>query len=153
MSPDWLNKCSHIYLYRKFVSTGNQASWFERHVFKQSFLFQKQSTNEPRHVKSNIMSGRPSKDSDQPRQLRRLIWVLAVCLGHKLSSCWQKDLIRRSWCLGLSETSHGSHRLEKYLDMKGFLEKSLKMKYALKSTGESRWGLEKYLNFTIFCKT
>ena len=28
-------------------------------------------------------------------------------------------------------------RLEKYLDMKGFLEKSLKMKYALKSTGES----------------
>ena len=31
----------------------------------------------------------------------------------------------------------GSHRLEKYLNMKGFLEKSLKMKYALKSTGES----------------
>ena len=27
--------------------------------------------------------------------------------------------------------------LEKYLNMKGFLEKSLKMKYALKSTGES----------------
>ena len=26
---------------------------------------------------------------------------------------------------------------EKYLNMKGFLEKSLKMKYALKSTGES----------------
>ena len=31
----------------------------------------------------------------------------------------------------------GSHRLEKYLNMKGFLEKSLKIKYALKSTGES----------------
>ena len=28
----------------------------------------------------------------------------------------------------------GSHRLEKYLNMKAFLEKSLKMKYALKST-------------------
>ena len=47
----------------------------------------------------------------------------------------------------------GSHRLEKYLNMKGFLEKSLKMKYALKSTGESLKGLEKYLNLTIFCKT
>ena len=29
----------------------------------------------------------------------------------------------------------GSHRLEKYLNMKGFLEKTLKMKHALKSTG------------------
>ena len=47
----------------------------------------------------------------------------------------------------------GSHRLEKYLNMMGLLEKSLKMKYALKSTGESLQGLEKYLNLTIFCKT
>ena len=31
----------------------------------------------------------------------------------------------------------GLHTLKKYLNMKGFLEKSLKMKYALKSTGES----------------
>ena len=31
----------------------------------------------------------------------------------------------------------GSHRLAKYLNMKGFLDKSLKMKYALNSTGES----------------
>ena len=31
----------------------------------------------------------------------------------------------------------GSHRFEKYLNMKGFLEKSLKMKYALQSTGDS----------------
>ena len=31
----------------------------------------------------------------------------------------------------------GSHSPEKFLNMKGFLEKSLKMKYALKSTGES----------------
>ena len=28
------------------------------------------------------------------------------------------------------------HRLEKYLNLEGFLEKSLKMKYALKSTGK-----------------
>ena len=31
----------------------------------------------------------------------------------------------------------GSHRLEKYLNIEGFLEKSLKNKYALKSTGKS----------------
>ena len=43
--------------------------------------------------------------------------------------------------------------LEKYLNMKDFLEKSLKMKYALKSTGESLQSLEKYLKFTVFCKT
>ena len=30
-----------------------------------------------------------------------------------------------------------SHRLEKYFNMKGFLEKSLKMKSALKNAGES----------------
>ena len=28
----------------------------------------------------------------------------------------------------------GSHRLEKYLNLEGFLEKSLKIKFALKST-------------------
>ena len=31
----------------------------------------------------------------------------------------------------------GPQSLEKYLNMKGFLEKSLKIKYVLKSTGES----------------
>ena len=31
--------------------------------------------------------------------------------------------------------SQGSHRLEKYLNLEGFLEKSLKLKSALKSTG------------------
>ena len=30
----------------------------------------------------------------------------------------------------------GSHRLEKYLNLEGFLIKSLKIKYALKSTGK-----------------
>ena len=30
----------------------------------------------------------------------------------------------------------GSHRLEKYLNLEGFFEKSLKIKYALKSTGK-----------------
>ena len=36
------------------------------------------------------------------------------------------------------EYLQGSHRLEKYLNLEGFLEKSLKIKYALKSTGNSR---------------
>ena len=40
----------------------------------------------------------------------------------------------------------GSHRLEKYLNLECFLEKSLKIKYALKSTGKSLRGLEKSLN-------
>ena len=49
--------------------------------------------------------------------------------------------------------TQGSHRLEKYLNLEGFLEKSLKMKSALKSTGKSRKSLEKSLNSTIFCRT
>ena len=47
----------------------------------------------------------------------------------------------------------GSHRLEKYLNLEGFLEKSLKIKFALKSTGISLKSLEKSLNSTIFCRT
>ena len=37
----------------------------------------------------------------------------------------------------------GWHRLEKYLNLESFLEKSLKVKSALKSTGKSLKGLEK----------
>ena len=44
----------------------------------------------------------------------------------------------------------GSHRLEKYLNLEGFLEKSLKIKFALKSTGKSLKNLEKSVNSTIF---
>ena len=47
----------------------------------------------------------------------------------------------------------GSYRLEKYLNSKGLLEKSLNIKSALKSTGKSLGGLEKSLNSTIFCRT
>ena len=43
----------------------------------------------------------------------------------------------------------GSHRLEKYLNLEGFLEKSLKIKSALKSAGKSLKGLEKSLNSSI----
>ena len=46
----------------------------------------------------------------------------------------------------------GLHRLEKYFNLEGFLEKSLKIKYALKSTGKSHKSLEKALNSSIFCR-
>ena len=67
-----------------------------------------------------------------------------------------------TWKRGLScvckliqnlEVYQGSHRLEKYLNLEGFLEKSLKIKYALKRTGKSLIGLEKSLNSSFFCRT
>ena len=44
----------------------------------------------------------------------------------------------------------GSHRLEKYLNLEGFIEKSLKIKSALKCTGNSVKSLEKSLNSIFF---
>ena len=44
----------------------------------------------------------------------------------------------------------GSHLLEKYLNIQDSLEKSLKIKFALKSTRKTLKGLEKALNFTIY---
>ena len=64
-----------------------------------------------------------------------------------------------SYCVGgnyniyVLEVIQGSHRLEKYLNLEGFLEKSLKIKSALKITGKSLKGLERSLNSTIFCRT
>ena len=49
--------------------------------------------------------------------------------------------------------SQGSHRLEKCLNIEGFLEKSLKIKSAFKNTVKSLKRLEKSLNSTIFCRT
>ena len=42
--------------------------------------------------------------------------------------------------------------LEKYLNLQDCLEKSLKIKFALKSTGKILKGLENSLNFTIYRK-
>ena len=47
----------------------------------------------------------------------------------------------------------GLQRLEKYLNLEGFLEKSLKIKSAMKSTGKSLKIFEKSLNSTIFYRT
>ena len=45
--------------------------------------------------------------------------------------------------------TEGSHRLEKYLNILDCLEKSLKIKSALISTGKILKGLEKSLSFTM----
>ena len=45
------------------------------------------------------------------------------------------------------------YRLEMYLNLEGFLEKSSKIKSALKSPGKSLKGFKKSLNSTIFCRT
>ena len=45
------------------------------------------------------------------------------------------------------------HRLEKYMNLEGFLEKSLKIKSALKSTRKSLKSIEKSLNSNILCRT
>ena len=51
-------------------------------------------------------------------------------------------------------TDHtGSHRLEKYLNLEGFFEKSLEIESALKSTGKYLKSLEKFLNSTVFSRT
>ena len=48
----------------------------------------------------------------------------------------------------LSSPIQGSHRLEKYLNLEGFLADSLKIKHALKFTGKSLKCLEKSLNYS-----
>ena len=49
----------------------------------------------------------------------------------------------------IGSMGQGSHRLEKYLNLEGFLEKSLKIKSALKSTGKSLKDFEKSFNSTF----
>ena len=56
-------------------------------------------------------------------------------------------------CFALAVYIQGSHRLEKYLNLEGFLDKSLKIKSALKSNGKSLQILEKSLNSTILGRT
>ena len=51
------------------------------------------------------------------------------------------------------EYYQGSHRLENYMNLEGFFEKSLKIKSALKNTGKSLKSLIKPVSSTIFCRT
>ena len=78
--------------------------------------------------------------------------TLAVDLGLKTptqTSKIFKSLLFVTLLLIVDIIMHqGSHRLEKYLKMKGCLEKYLKTKFALKSAGKLAIGLVKHLNFT-----
>ena len=47
----------------------------------------------------------------------------------------------------------GLHRLERKLNLEGFLEQSFKIKSAFKSPRKSLKSLEKSLNSAIFCRT
>ena len=68
--------------------------------------------------------------------------------GNVISSILQSQIAFYS-----TKPTQGLHMLEKCLNRKSFLEKSLKTKSALKSTGEPLQGIEKSLNFSIFCRT
>ena len=72
-----------------------------------------------------------------------------MSIGFLITSCLSLENSNVDWL----PYSQGSHRLEKYMNLEGFLEKSLKIKSALKSTGKSLKGLEKSLNSSIFCRT
>ena len=52
--------------------------------------------------------------------------------------------------LALPFVDQGSHRPEKYWNIQDRLEKSLNIKFALKSTGKAFKGPEKSLNCTIY---
>ena len=66
------------------------------------------SLNELQHDKTNKMICGPSKDSDQPGHMPRLIWVFAVhFMGRLRTECFfiqaVKTVIRLDGCLGWSE--------------------------------------------------
>ena len=54
------------------------------------------------------------------------------------------SIIQHSTTPLISSTEQGPHRLEKYLNLEGFLEKSLEIKPALKSTQKPGKVLEFY---------
>ena len=68
----------------------------------------------------------------------------------KLKLHAQFRCMKKFYNRGALSDPQGLHRLEKYLNLESFLEKSLKNKSALKITGKSLKGLEKSFNFTIY---
>ena len=70
-----------------------------------------------------------------------LILVCIACLGF----FWQAISVQNLRRSTTTVVVQGEHRLEKYLNLEGFLEQSLKIKSALKNTGKSLKGLEKSL--------
>ena len=77
--------------------------------------------------------------------------MLVVKFHHWIGcECESTMMDNSKWVLWQTQ---GSHRLEStFLNLEGFLEKSLKIKSALKSTGKPLKSLEKSLNSTIFSR-
>ena len=66
--------------------------------------------------------------------------LFCVCTQQRLwQDCIDVQACLKRYCLHMK----GLHRLEKYLNLEGFLKKSLKFKSALKSTGKLLKSLEK----------
>ena len=87
--------------------------------------------------------------SSLPRICICKIFILMFCIFQvKFCQC-NCCMFRKSDLSTVTNQTQGSHRLEKYLNLGGFLKKSLKIKSALKSTGKSFKSLE-ILEFYYF---
>ena len=72
------------------------------------------------------------------------------CFFQKIISGPQSEcqlVLIKIWIQTVCKPYPGLHRLEKYLNLEGFLENSLEIKSALKSTGKLLKSLEKSSNF------
>ena len=85
-----------------------------------------------------------SAGSDEPAYL----YILACAFASRIHKVEEGS--DRKLDPALLHTSQGSHSLEKYLNIQDCLEKSLKIKCALKGTRKTLKGLEKSLSFTIY---
>ena len=68
----------------------------------------------------------------------------------RLSLCFWAGKTHLSFLIYRDKLDQGSHTLEKYLNIQDCLEKSLKLKFALKSTWKTLKGLKRSLYFTIY---
>ena len=79
----------------------------------------------------------------------------SVLISNLPGKAWRMlfELHLNSACVLEAESGklyQGLHRLEKYMNIQDCLEKSLKIKFALKSNWKTLKGLENSLNFTIY---
>ena len=83
-----------------------------------------------------------NKGADQTARMHRLVCACFVRKPPKTGFLASRPILVQV-----------SHRLEKYLNLWDCLEMSLKLKFALKSTGKALKSIEKSLSSTIFCST
>ena len=77
-------------------------------------------------------------------------WHLLITFENSLDPDQARQNVGPDLDLNCLPLMQGLHRLEKYLNLEGFLEKSLKIKSALKSTGKSLKSLEKSFSVGLF---